>query len=143
MSIQNLLRTFRSSMAPALRQPVRLEDETALYRRRADVALEEERFQDGLVFLAKVLRLNPYDLPARMLVAQTYHYGLAESAKALVSYEKLVAVAGYDESNPYCAAAREAIRELSLEGEPALNCLVDFADTPNQESGGLPQTAAG
>ena len=77
MSIQKVLRTFRSSISPTRRAPVPLDEEVALYRRRAEIALEEERFQDALVFLAKVLRLNPYDLPSRMLVAQTYHYGLS------------------------------------------------------------------
>ena len=76
MSIQNVLRTFRSSISPTRRTPVPLDEEVGLYRRRAEMALEEERFQDALVFLAKILRLNPYDLSARMLVAQSYHLSL-------------------------------------------------------------------
>jgi tetratricopeptide (TPR) repeat protein len=117
MSIQKLLRTFRTSLT-ASRDDFTLEEEVTLYRKRADVALSEERFNDALVFLAKILRLNPYDLSARMTVAETYHRQLLEPTKALLTYEKVIATAGYDESNPFCAAAREGIRELSATESP-------------------------
>jgi tetratricopeptide (TPR) repeat protein len=147
MSIQNVLRTFRSSISPARRTPVPLDEEVGLYRRRAEMALEEERFQDALVFLAKILRLNPYDLSARMIVAQSYHYGLLEVEKAVMAYEKVVATAGYDDSNPYCAAARAAIRELSApaadgaEAEIGIS-RIDLAGVESEENGPVPQTAA-
>ena len=113
MSIQKLLRSFRANLGVGPGEDFTLEDEVALYRRRADLALREERYNDALVFLAKILRLNPYDLQARMLVAQVYHYGLNEPTKALLTYEKIVASAGYDESNSYCVIARDGIRELT------------------------------
>ncbi len=65
MSFQRLLRSLRPA-AVRTRAEVTLEDEIALYRRRAEMALREERWNDALVFLAKILRLNPYDLSARM-----------------------------------------------------------------------------
>lgn len=147
MSIQNVLRTFRSSISPTRRTPVPLEEEVGLYRRRAEMALDEERFQDALVFLAKILRLNPYDLSARMLVAQSYHYGLLEVEKALMAYEKVIATAGYDDSNPYCAASRTAIRELSApvpaDAEPDTEISrIDLADDESEANGPVPQTAA-
>jgi tetratricopeptide (TPR) repeat protein len=117
MSFQRLLRTFRSTLTPS-RADFTLEEEVALYRKRADVALAEERFNDALVFLAKVLRLNPYDLSARMAVAETYHRHLEEPVKAILTYEKVIASAGYDDSNPFCASAREGIRELSAVPSP-------------------------
>ena len=117
MPFQRLLRTFRSTLAPS-RADFTLEDEVALYRKRAEVALGEERYGDSLVFFAKILRLNPYDLSARMAVAVTYHRCLEEPVKAILTYEKVIASAGYDESNPYGAAAREAIRELSAIASP-------------------------
>ena len=109
--IEKFLRSFRSLAA----EEFTLEDEIALYRRRAELARREERYADSLVFLAKILRLNPYELSARMQVAETYHRQLAEPAKALLTYEKVIATAGYDDSNPWCARAREAIRELTSE----------------------------
>jgi tetratricopeptide (TPR) repeat protein len=134
MPFQRLLRTFRSTLT-ASRADFTLEDEVALYRKRADVALGEERFGDALVFLAKILRLNPYDLSARMTVAETYHRRLAEPVKAILTYEKVIASAGYDDSNPYCAAAREGIRELSAVPSPipVLSLGDDEQDGQNEE----------
>lgn len=117
MSIQRLFKSFRSSLAVGSEE-ISLDDEIALYRRRADRALGEERYKDALVFLAKILRLNPYDLQARMAVAETYHRHLHEPTKAVLTYEKVIATSGYDESNPFCAAAHEAIRELAQTTSP-------------------------
>jgi len=143
MTFQRLLRSLRPA-AVRTKAEVTLDDEIALYRRRAEMALREERWNDALVFLAKILRLNPYDLAARMAVATTYHRGLEEPTKAILTYEKVIAAAGYDESNPYCGSAREGIRELSASMEEApfqLNELVtDEAD--QEDNGGLPQTIA-
>ncbi len=112
-SIQKIFRTFRSSISAVRWGGHTLEDEVLLYRQWAEIALREERHNDALVFLAKILRLDPGDLEARMLVAAIYHHGLSEPAKAILSYEKVIATAGYDDTNPYAAAAREAMRELS------------------------------
>ena len=125
--IEKLFRSFRSPFSSTSREDFTLEQEVALYRHRAEVALEEERYSDALVFLAKILRLNPYDLQARMTVAHTYHYALKEPTKALLTYEKVVAASGYDETNSYCVAAREGIREL--EGT------VETSDLPLQDHG--------
>ena len=135
MPFQRLLRTFRTSLTPT-RGDFTLEDEVALYRKRAEMALGEERFEDALVFFAKVLRLNPYDLTARMAVAETYHRHLLEPVKAILTYEKVIASAGYDESNPYCAAAHEGIRELSSLPSP-----IPVLDLENDEEEGEDQNA--
>jgi tetratricopeptide (TPR) repeat protein len=148
MSFQKLLRSFRESVSSA-RKDFTLEDEIALYRRRADVALREERFSDALVFLAKILRLNPYELTARMQVAEIYHHALGDRERALMSYEKIVATTGYDESNPYCVRAKDGIRELAapetepdpIEIEPLKRLLEE--EIPQNENGALPQTVAG
>ena len=133
MSIQRLLQSFRSSLA-VRSEEIHLEDEIALYRKRADLAFGEERYNDALVFLAKILRLNPYDLPARMMVAETYHRHLHEPTKAVLTYEKVIATAGYDESNPFCAAAHEAIRELAQTASPVpvLSLDVEEEDTTQE-----------
>src|SRR5438477_10689369 len=118
MSIQGLLKSFRSTWAGE-REDVTLEEEIALYRLRAQVAMREERFQDALVFLAKILRLDPYDLTSRLAVAETYHRALNEPTKALLTYEKVIAAANYDESNTCCVKARQGIRELTTVFETA------------------------
>ncbi len=113
MTVQKLFRSVRSSIPFPGFRAYSLDDEVALYRRRAEIALKEERFLDAIVFLAKVLRLNPYDLGARMAVAEIYHFQLLELEKAIMSYEQVLATAGYDDSNPFCRTAKEAIRSLA------------------------------
>ncbi len=131
--IEKFLRSFRSLAA----EEFTLEDEIALYRRRAEMARREERYADSLVFLAKILRLNPYDLSARMQVAETYHRCLDEPAKALLTYEKVIASAGYDDSNPWCAHAREAIREIEAASAAAIPELpLEIADEIRAADGG-------
>jgi tetratricopeptide (TPR) repeat protein len=141
---EKLFRSFRATFSESRREEFTLEEEVALYRHRADVALQEERWNDALVFLAKILRLNPYDLQARMAVAWTYHYKLGESTKALLTYEKVIAAAGYDESNSYSAAAREGIRELAFSAAvPSLpmDGLLD-EESGAELSGDAPRSAA-
>jgi hypothetical protein len=97
------------------------------------------------VFLAKILRLNPYDLQARMTVAHTYHYALNEPTKALLTYEKVVAASGYDESNSYSVAAREGIRELEGTLDTTalpFHELVDD-DESSEDTGGRAHNVAG
>ncbi len=131
-SIQKLLRSFRSTLGRG-QEEVDLQDEMALYRRRAEVAVREERYTDALVFLAKVLRLNPYDLQARMAVAEIYHHALGEEQKAILTYEKVIATAGYDESNSYCVKAREGIQLLTAVFESAALPLHDLLDEETLE----------
>jgi tetratricopeptide (TPR) repeat protein len=141
---EKLFRSFRATLTSEGREEFTLEEEIALYRYRADLALQEERWTDALVFLAKILRLNPYDLQARMAVAWTYHYKLGEPTKALLTYEKVIAAAGYDESNSYSAAAREGIRELAFSAEvPSLpmDGLMD-EESGAESSGDAPRSAA-
>ncbi len=143
MSFQRIVRSLWPTRAFAQTE-VTLEDEVALYRHRAAVALREERYNDALVFLAKALRLNPYDLSARMAVAETYHHHLHEPTKALLTYEKVIAAAGYDDSNPYCSSAREGIRELStLMDEPAFDLTEPTEADGAVDEGGTPEIATG
>ncbi|MBK9062164.1 MAG: hypothetical protein IPL89_03080 [Acidobacteria bacterium] len=132
--IEKLFRSFRTPFGASGREDFTLEEEVALYRHRAEVALEEERYSDALVFLAKILRLNPYDLQARMTVAHTYHYALKEPTKALLTYEKVIAASGYDDSNSYSVAAREGIQELSGAVDTSPLPLHDLVEDETEEN---------
>jgi tetratricopeptide (TPR) repeat protein len=144
MSLQRFLRSFRSTWA-GQREEVTLEEEIALYRMRAEVAAREERYHDALVFLAKILRLDPYDLTARLAVAETYHHALQEPTKALLTYEKVIAAANYDESNSCCVKARQGIRELTTVFETPISPLQNLVDDeiPQEDNGGLANGVAG
>ncbi len=90
--------------------------EAHLYYRRASLAAVEERYDDALVFCGKALALDPCHLPVRLLVARIYDRGLRSFDAALEAYRKVISLAAYDGTNPYCAAAREALDLLVRRG---------------------------
>jgi tetratricopeptide (TPR) repeat protein len=87
-------------------------EEALLYYRRACLAASEERYDVALVFAGKAIHLDPQHLPTRLLVAQIYDRGLHDLENAVKAYNKVIALSGYESSNPYCAAAREALDAL-------------------------------
>lgn len=84
-------------------------EEAQLYYRRACLAASEERYDVAMVFTGKALNLEPRHLPTRLLLAQIYDRGLNDVESAIRAYRKVIALSGYESSNPYCAAAREAL----------------------------------
>lgn len=86
--------------------------EVRLYLQRALRAAAEERFDVAIVFCEKALRLAPRNLAARLLVARLYDHVAGDVDRAVAAYRKVITLAGYDSSNPYCAAAREALDAL-------------------------------
>lgn len=87
-------------------------EEALLYYRRACLAASEERYDVALVFASKAIHLDPQHLPTRLLVGQIYDRGLQDIPGAIKAYNKVIALSGYEGSNPYCAAAREALDAL-------------------------------
>lgn len=86
--------------------------EAHLYYRRACLAATEERYDVALIFCGKAVELDSRHFPARLLMAQIQDRGLRDLEAAIHAYRKVIALAGYDCSNPYCAAAQQALDVL-------------------------------
>ena len=86
--------------------------EARLYLQRALKAAAEERFDVALVFCDKALAVEPGNLGARLLAGRLYEHACHDADRALDAYRKVISLAGYDESNPYCSAARQALDAL-------------------------------
>lgn len=91
--------------------------EADLYYRRARLAAAEERFDVALVFCAKAVEVAPRHLPARLLIARIHDKGLRDLEGAVSAYKKVIALAGYDGTDPHCLAAREALDALVSRAE--------------------------
>ena len=102
---------FRQRKAPE-RAPVSPEGEAKLYLRRALRAASEERHDVAMVFCRKALDLSPADLAARLLLAWLYDRAFGDVDQAVAAYRKVITLAGYDATNPYCVSAREALDAL-------------------------------
>jgi tetratricopeptide (TPR) repeat protein len=86
--------------------------EARLYLQRALKAASEERYDVALVFCGKALDVEPGNLGARLLSGRLYDHA-RDIDRAVDAYRKVIALAGYDEANPYCAAARQALDALA------------------------------
>jgi tetratricopeptide (TPR) repeat protein len=90
--------------------------EVDLYLKRARLAAEEERFDVARVFCEKARSIEPESLDVLFTLAQICEIGFSDGDAAIALYQKIIAKAGYDGRNPYCAAAREALSGLATAG---------------------------
>ena len=114
-------------------------EETRLYFRRACLAASEERYDVAMVFVGKALALDPRHLPTRLLIGQILDRGLRDVEGAIAAYKKVIALSGYDATNPYGAAAREA---LDLLVRRAVEIPIDES-RPEGDAAALPPQGAG
>lgn len=87
--------------------------EVDLYLKRARLAADEERFDVARVFCEKARSIEPESLDVLFTLAQICDVGFSDGDAAIAIYQKIIAKAGYDGANPYCAAAREALSALA------------------------------
>ena len=87
--------------------------EVDLYLKRARLAADEERFDVARVFCEKARSIEPESLDVLFTLAQICEIGYSDGDAAIALYQKIIARAGYDGANPYCAAAREALAGLA------------------------------
>lgn len=81
-----------------------------LYRMRYCMALEEAKYDAALVFLDKILEIDPGNLEAKLLKGELYHRHLNDFAHALEQYNKVLRLAPKDH---VCRArARSSLSEL-------------------------------
>ncbi|HEV8231026.1 MAG TPA: hypothetical protein VGQ75_01655 [Thermoanaerobaculia bacterium] len=93
------------------------EEEVQLYVKRALRAAAEERYDVALVFCEKALLAAPGNLAARLLAGRLYDHVYEDVDRAVAAYRKVITLAGYDSSDPYCSAAREALDALVKDTE--------------------------
>jgi tetratricopeptide (TPR) repeat protein len=91
-------------------------EEAELYLQRARLAAREERFDVARVFCEKAREADPDSLSALYTLARIEEVGFGRADAAIALYQKIIARSGYEGSNPYCAAAREALCALARAG---------------------------
>ncbi len=100
-----------------LAQRVGRVEEAELYLRRARIAAGEERYDVARVFCEKARAADPSNLAVLICLARIHEDGFSDRSAAIELYQKVIARAGYDGSNPYCAAAREALSSVARSGK--------------------------
>jgi len=86
----------------------------ALYRLRYRMAMEEQKYDTAMIFLNKILELDPMNLEAKLCKGDIYHRCLGDYPAAIEQYNKVIRLsAKSDESmNTRARAAMSEIMEM-------------------------------
>jgi len=104
-----LLDTLRNVLPGAWIDPKNNELIT-LYRLRYRMAVEEEKFDTAMIFLNKILELDPMNLDAKLCKGDLYHRCLGDYPRAIEQYNKVIRLAGEDDT--VRTRARAAMSEI-------------------------------
>jgi len=83
-----------------------------LYRLRYRMALEERKYDAALIFLNKILELDPLNAEAKLCKGEIYHRCLQDYAKAIEQYNKVLRITGSKESETIHLRARAGMAEI-------------------------------
>lgn len=84
----------------------------SLYRLRYKMALEEQKYDTALIFLNKIVELDPMDLEAKLCKGEIYHHNLQDFQKAIEQYNKVIKLTSGKESEHLHRRARAAMAEI-------------------------------
>jgi tetratricopeptide (TPR) repeat protein len=106
-----LLSTIRNYLPGAWIAPKNNELIT-LYRLRYKMALEERKYDAALIFLNKILELDPLNAEAKLCKGEIYHRCLQDYAKAVEQYNKVLRISGSKDSETIRLRARAGMAEI-------------------------------
>ena len=87
----------------------------SLYRLRYRMALEEAKYDAAMIFLNKILELDPVNAEAKFCKGEIYHRCLQDYTQAIEHYNKAIrlsASGGDQKTNARARAAMSEIMEL-------------------------------
>lgn len=84
----------------------------SLYRLRYKMALEEQKYDTAVIFLNKIIELDPRDMDAKLSKAEIYHRCLRDYPKAIEQYNKVIKLTGNKEGEAIQQRARAAMAEI-------------------------------
>src|SRR5213080_3647075 len=100
-----LISTIRSYLPGAWIAPKNNELIT-LYRLRYKMALEEQKYDTALIFLNKILELDPMNAEAKLCKGEIYHHGLRDYPRAIEQYNKVLRTTSENEAPTIHVRAR-------------------------------------
>ncbi len=84
----------------------------ALYRLRYKMALEEGKYDTALIFLNKIIELDPANVEAKLCKGEVYYRCLKDYTQAIEQYNKVIRLTVKREEEPIRDKAREAMSEI-------------------------------
>ena len=84
----------------------------ALYRLRYRMAMEEEKYDSAMIFLNKILELDPMNLEAKLCKGDIYHRCLGDYPSAIEQYNKVIRLSAEGGNEVVRNKARAAMSEI-------------------------------
>jgi tetratricopeptide (TPR) repeat protein len=84
----------------------------SLYRLRYRIALEEDRYDSAMIFLNKILEVDPMNAEAKLCKGDIYHRCLADYPKAIEQYNKVIRLTSDRQNGSVHIKARAAMSEI-------------------------------
>ncbi len=84
----------------------------ALYRLRYNMAMEEAKYDTAMIFLNKIIELDPANVHAKLCKGEVYHRCLRDYPRAIEQYNKVIRLTTSRDDEQVRAKAREAISEI-------------------------------
>jgi tetratricopeptide (TPR) repeat protein len=106
-----LLSTLRTMVPGAWIDP-RNNELITLYRLRYRMAMEEEKYDTAMIFLNKILELDPMNLEAKLCKGEIYHRCLGDYDRAVEQYNKVIRLSVSAQNDKITARARAAMSEI-------------------------------
>jgi tetratricopeptide (TPR) repeat protein len=83
-----------------------------LYRLRYRMAMEEQKYDAAMIFLNKILELDPMNLDAKLCKGEIYHRCLGDYASAIEQYNKVIRLSTGAADDTVTTRARAAMSEI-------------------------------
>jgi tetratricopeptide (TPR) repeat protein len=84
----------------------------ALYRLRFRMAMQEQKYDTAMIFLNKILELEPLDIDAKLCKGEVYHRCLNDYPRAIEQYNKVIRLTASRQNDAVHQKARAAMTEL-------------------------------
>ena len=106
-----LISTLRTYLPGAWIDP-RNNELIALYRLRYKMAMEELKYETAMIFLNKILELDPMNLEVKLCKGEIYHRCLNDFPKAIEQYNKVIRQTREKQQDPLQSRARAGMAEI-------------------------------
>ncbi|HEV7241332.1 MAG TPA: hypothetical protein VGQ36_19020 [Thermoanaerobaculia bacterium] len=83
-----------------------------LYRLRYRMAMEEQKYDTAMIFLNKILELDPLNLDAKLCKGEIYHRCLGDYPSAIDLYNKVIRLSSDGQDEKVNTRARAAMSEI-------------------------------
>src|SRR6266852_4463040 len=83
-----------------------------LYRLRYRMAMEEGKYDTAMIFLNKILEVDPANVEAKLCKGEVYHRCLRDYPSAIEQYNKVIRLTAHDQDDRIHSRARAAMSEI-------------------------------